>query len=114
MQDRKPGTGIDEREARRGSEPVPLRGLTVARLRGGLASQLGELRSRPYANDSLEAEFEKWAIMNLEQPVRDVDAEISDRPAVRAADVFVAALAGPAQPDRVFYMPFAALAGSRS
>ena len=76
MQDRKPGTGIDEREAGRGSEPVPLRGLTVARLRGGLASQLGELRSRLYANDSLEAEFEEWAIMNLEQPVRDVDAEI--------------------------------------
>jgi len=48
----------------------------VARLRGGLASQLGALRSHPYVNDSFEAEFEEWAIMNLEQPVRDVDAEI--------------------------------------
>ena len=27
----------------------------MARLRGGLASQLGALRFRPYANDSLEA-----------------------------------------------------------
>jgi hypothetical protein len=40
----------------------------VTRLRGGLASQLGALRFRPYANDSLEAEFEERAIMNLEQP----------------------------------------------
>jgi len=42
----------------------------------GAASQLGALRFRSYANDAREAEFEERAIMNLEQPVRDVDAEI--------------------------------------
>jgi hypothetical protein len=86
VQDRKPGTGIDEREAGRGSEPVSFRAWPWP----ACASQLGALRSRPYANDSFEAEFEEWVIMNLEQPVRDVDAEIRIRAAVRAADVFVA------------------------
>jgi hypothetical protein len=40
--------------------------LAVARLRGGLARQLGVLRFRPYANDPLEAEFEERAIMDFE------------------------------------------------
>ena len=28
------------------------------------------------SDDSLEAEFEEWAVMDFEQPVRDMDAEI--------------------------------------
>ena len=62
----KPGEGLSRFLSERGRGP-PAR---------GLASQLDALRFRPYANASLEAEFEERAIMNLEQPARDVDAEI--------------------------------------
>jgi len=45
----------------------------VARLRGGLASQLGALRFRPYANDSLEAEFEELGLPQSSLPLRVAD-----------------------------------------